>query len=239
MISVAKKQDAGVLGLLRRSVTLYTTCCVLLIFAGCSSKWTITGHLNDARSGHTATRLHDGTVLVTGGLTETTVLASTERYSPATGKWTRMAPMNVPRARHTATLLSDGAVLVTGGYEHIKDFYPINSTERYNPTTNTWTLSKSMHRKRGFHLAVLVSGNRVVVIGSGPNVSVDDQRSVEMYDVDADSWTEKASSKLGHTRGTASLQPDGSIIVAGGAEMSPGLISLIVYAERYSPANDA
>jgi N-acetylneuraminic acid mutarotase len=55
-----------------------------------SNRWNATGSLNHPRSQHTATRLENGQVLVTGGQlaltsggrTTTTVLASTELYTP-------------------------------------------------------------------------------------------------------------------------------------------------------------
>ena len=229
------------LGLLSKYGTVASICLVMLSSASCASKWKITGPLTDARAEHTATTLPDGTVLVAGGYNETTVLASTERYNPASGVWTRTAPMNVPRSGHTATLLPDGTVLVAGGFEHKKDFYPIDSTERYNPATNTWTLSKPMHLKRGLHLAILLSQGRVLLIGCGPNQSVNNQRSVELYDAASDSWTQMSPSKLAHTRGSANLQLDGTVVVAGGAEETPtpgAGISMVAYSERYDPASN-
>ena len=78
-----------------------------------SGTWTPTGSMIEARMGHTATLLQDGSVLVAGGSLGDT-LASAELYHPDTGTWTATASMIHPRAG-TATLLQDGRVLVTGG----------------------------------------------------------------------------------------------------------------------------
>ena len=78
-----------------------------------SGTWTPTGSMIEARMGHTATLLQDGTVLVAGGSLGG-ALASAELYHPDTGTWTATASMINPRAG-TATLLPDGRVLVTGG----------------------------------------------------------------------------------------------------------------------------
>jgi hypothetical protein len=68
-----------------------------------SGTWTTTGSLNVDRVGHTATLLHNGEVLVTGGEdTAGNILASAELYNPATGKWTVTGGMTTPRVSHTA-----------------------------------------------------------------------------------------------------------------------------------------
>ena len=58
--------------------------------------------------------LSNGKVLVAGGLTAATLLASAELYDPATGTG-RSQAASILRAAHTATLLPDGMVLVAGG----------------------------------------------------------------------------------------------------------------------------
>ncbi len=83
--------------------------------AGQSGTWTETGSLATARYDHTATLLPNGKVLVAGGLTAPTTLASAELYDPASGTWTATGSLATARYCHTATLLPNGKVLVAGG----------------------------------------------------------------------------------------------------------------------------
>ncbi|AFE04585.1 hypothetical protein COCOR_02296 [Corallococcus coralloides DSM 2259] len=78
--------------------------------------WRDTGFLNVARSGHTATVLADGRVLVAGGVgADGKVIPWVELYDVETERWTLTAPLSTARTSHVATQLEDGRVLVTSG----------------------------------------------------------------------------------------------------------------------------
>ncbi len=82
-----------------------------------SGSWTATAGMIEARYGHLAALLRDGTVLVAGGNGSSGgPLASAERYDPTSGSWTATAGMIEARTASTATLLRAGTVLVAGGY---------------------------------------------------------------------------------------------------------------------------
>ncbi len=68
------------------------------------------------RSGHTATRLPDGRVLVVGGIdADGQPTAVVEAYDPVTQTMQVIDHLHLARSNHAAVLLNDGRVLVTGG----------------------------------------------------------------------------------------------------------------------------
>ena len=83
------------------------------------------------RAAHTATRLADGRVLVTGGIRRgEAALASAEIYDPRTSDFSATGEMTSVRVGHTATLLRDGLVLIAGGLDDDAQCGPSSSTTR-------------------------------------------------------------------------------------------------------------
>ncbi len=211
---------------------------------GCTSThWEFTTRMHQPRSGHTATRLLDGRVLVVGGFNDTGVLNTAEIFDPATKTWTMVAAMRVPRARHTATLLPDGTVFVAGGATGLDHPAPVtNTAERFDPATGQWLAVSPMVTKRAFHAAALMNDGTVLVAGGGPTGSQAPQRQAERYIPASNRWIAAGSSQAVHTRGTATPLPDGTVLVAGGVEAgpeadNPGLFR-VNYSERYDPASN-
>jgi beta-lactamase regulating signal transducer with metallopeptidase domain len=85
----------------------------------------------------TATRLRDGNVLVTGGVTTNGVTAASELYNVEHHAFEAVAPMNAPRVGQTATLYGNGSVVIAGGEVGASPAAPI---EVYSPKTRRFSL---------------------------------------------------------------------------------------------------
>jgi len=104
-----------------------------------------TGSMTSRRTGHTATLLANGRVLIAGGNdTDGHGVASAELYDPRTGTFSATGSMTSARTFHTATLLTDGRVLITGGVTNGSPAPSLASAELYDPRTGTFSATGSM-----------------------------------------------------------------------------------------------
>ena len=171
--------------------------------------------MHEARSGHTATLLVDGRVLVTGGsIVHDSATASAEIYDPAAGTWTLVAPMSIGRVGHTATLLDDGTVLVSGGHLGIADPGPQASSERFDPATGRWSDAGSMLVGRYQHSATLLVDGRVLIAGG--RTADGATAAAELYDPNDGSWIPTTAMAHARQGQAAARLPDDSVLVVGG-----------------------
>ena len=181
--------------------------------------WVLTGNLNVPRSGHSATLLMDGRVLVAGGWSPTDViLDSTELYDSVTGKWTSTGSLTRPRGGHTATLLPGGKVLVIGGggTAHSDPTGEVlGSAELYDPATGIWSPTGSLNTPRASFTATLLDTGKVLVAGGIDNAD-DGLASAELYDPAMGIWSFTGGLRNGRFHHTASALTDGRVLVTGG-----------------------
>ena len=84
------------------------------IYDPAARSWRRTDSLPARHTGHTATRLPSGRVLVVGGFGS---IPNTELFDPESETWSDAGCALEPRVLHTATILLSGAVLVAGGID--------------------------------------------------------------------------------------------------------------------------
>jgi hypothetical protein len=124
------------------------------------------GNMASARSGHTATMLPDGQVVVVGGSGSARPLATAELYDPVIGRFTETGSLTTGRTSHTATLLTNGKVLVAGGYDG-KVWSA--GAELYDPSTGVFTRTGDMTTGRSEHTATLLANGTVLIEGEDQN----------------------------------------------------------------------
>lgn len=121
------------------------------------------GNMIVARKQFQATKLDNGTILITGGLTETGSTNRAEIYDPATQTSTEISGMLTPRATHKAVKMADGRVLISGGLND--QLLAVASTEVFDPKTNQFTAGPDLSQPRALHAAELLQDGGVLVMG--------------------------------------------------------------------------
>jgi WD40 repeat protein len=166
------------------------------------------------RSGHSATLLPDGKVLIAGGMrANQDFYKSAELYDPATGKFQPTGEMNQRRVGHIAVLLSSGKVLIAGGW--VGDG-GTDSAELYDPATGKFTLiANKMTSPRGGPIAALLTNGDVLIAGGEErnNMSL---ASAEIFHVKTLSFQSTGSMRHARISHTATLLKDGRVLITGG-----------------------
>lgn len=216
------------------------------LFDPAAGTWTGTGAMHQARWGHSAVRLADGTVLVAGGTTirsgqSVRALRSAEVYDPATGDWTEATPMTDARSGHAAVVLGNGRVLVAGGTVPVSrdDEAALAFCELYNADTDTWTPTGDLLAPRGRHQAALVSATTVLVTGGAapgaPSDGTFDPNSLataELFTQSAGTWSAVQDMPGGRTLHRAVPLGANKILVVGGtgdARDDAGYASALIF----------
>lgn len=174
-----------------------------------------TGAMASARYGHTATRLTNGGVLITGGRNPAGILAGAEMYSASNQTFTSAATMSTTRWLHTATLLNDGTVLIAGGSSQTSET-ALNTAEIYDPVAGTYTtLYSTLNTARVGHTATLLSNGQVLIVGGfdPANGIISD---AELYDPTAQIFIDLGSTNNPRFHHTATMLQNGQVLIAGG-----------------------
>ncbi len=183
----------------------------------------------EPRSGHTATLLPDGKVLIAGGMRRNQdFYKSAELFDPATGKFQPTGEMSIGRVGQVAVLLPSGKVLIAGGWVGMGG---TDSAELYDPATGKFTVIAKMTSPRGRPSATLLANGDVLIAG-GERRDNEPLASAEIFHVKTLSF--QATGSMHHARisHTATLLQDGHVLISGG--YADGVES---GAELYDPKN--
>lgn len=214
---------------------------VVEAFDPTAGTFTAAGTLAQGRALHTATLLTDGRILLVGGGVVSQgegesppPLSTSELYDPATGVSTLSGDLATGRVMHTATVLPDGSVLVVGGSEQDAS---LASAERWDPATGTFQSAGELATARALHTATALPDGSVLVMGglaTGANPDAEPVLSdvVERYDPATSTFSEAGTLTEPRAGHTATLLPDGRILVVGGITAAGATLAT---AELYDP----
>lgn len=183
------------------------------IFNPATRAWTYTGSMYWLRARHTATRLLNGEVLVSGGEINSSPLEFVEVFNPASGEWRSTGSMGAARDGHGAVLLQNGKVLVVGGWGGNGC---VLTAELFDPGTETWGPAGSLP---DCAIPVLLTDGRVLaLVGYG---------TAWIFDPNSSSWAVTGSMNIPRGGASLVLLGDGTVLVSGGGLVNeaPAMLS--------------
>jgi Zn-dependent protease with chaperone function len=186
-----------------------------------------TASMHDARANFAFAKLHDGSVLVAGGMQSVhRLLAGAELYDPRAATFRRVGSLAEPVAGAVATVLKDGNVLITGGRTNDG---PTARASIFDTRRATFVQAGSLLFARSDHTATLLNDGRVLVIGGrGPRNTLPPE--AEIYDPSSKRFSAAGNllqPRWGHS---ATMLDNGTVLVAGGLTGTSSLRSTEIYA---------
>jgi hypothetical protein len=160
--------------------------------------------------------------------------------------------MAVARTGHGAARLRDDRVLVTGGFDGDRF---LASAEVYDPTTGGWASTVPMTAPRFGHTTTPLNDGRVLVVGGyaqdyaatvpspwhypgvPPSSAHANGPSAELYDPLLRAWLPTRSMPAARAFHTATLLPNGRVLVVGGSDPPTG--RQLTSTEVYDPSSGA
>ena len=153
--------------------------------------------------------------------------------------------MTQQRSEHKAALLDDGRVLISGGFTRtfnengtgIGEVRFLNSSEIFNPSAQSWTLTESMSEERGGHIAIVLPAGKILVAGGRTlrkdtetdELTVIYHHSVELYDHASGQWSSGEDMIESRWNSTATLMKDGRVLLSGGEDSNGSLSTSEIY----------
>ncbi|MDP3154375.1 MAG: kelch repeat-containing protein [Archangium sp.] len=184
--------------------------------------WLTVAPMTDARNGHTATLLLDGTVLVVGGAREQRQhLTSVERFDPVANTWKPEKPLDVARWLHAAVRNSEGDVVVVGGRSNAGQQgkgpgVSIADVERFDVKSGSWQVLPPMSEPRQ-RTAVIAEASDGGIIVVGGQTATSSTNYAETWSPGLAEWKafeNHLSMSLSSHSGTR--LPSGDLVVIGG-----------------------
>ena len=155
-----------------------------------TDSWSALASMDSPRVGHTLEILNNKIYVVGGVESVQQNFSNILEYDIETDTWTTICEMPEPRFNHFSEVI-DGKIYISGGLTVKDGRHPgLVSSLRYDPANGRWDTIADLNTER--HLGgSCIFDNKIYVFGGAPSglpLPIA-QRSIEIYDPQADVWT--------------------------------------------------
>ena len=206
-----------------------------------TGSWSSAGSPGPTVNLYAATMLKSNNVFITGGWV----------YDPIRRTWSQTHRDPVYRQGPDAALLSNGDVLIVGGTNDPDEVVITPGAELYDPVTGAWRMTSSPNVLREWGTNTVLPDGSVFAAGGFSWVTQVDEYSRTTYPVPMRSSVSYGADEIWQPSGdlnearcchTATLMPDGRVLVAGGEalqyqENASRTYASLRSAELYDPRN--
>lgn len=173
------------------------------------------------RTGHTATQVGSGQLLIVGGSSSSGLLGA-RLYDPDGNTWAAAGTMKTPREGHAMERLSDGRVVVFGG--RTDSATALSGVEIYD--AGDWAEAGALAEARSELASLVMSDGKVFLAGGNGGAP---SATVEIWDPATSTATKVASMAEARAGARAVMLGTGRILVIGGATASGATRSTEVF----------
>jgi hypothetical protein len=185
------------------------------------------GSMTAGKSGHTATLLPDGKVLMVGAECGLADVPYTSLYDPGTKTFAKEAYLETRRNNFTATLLPDGVHVLAVGGSNPSGY--LSSAEQCSPSA--CTIISHLLQARDRHTATMLPSAKILITG-GQNASgaYGYLASTELFAPADSTFATGKAMTVPRADHTATLLTNGTVLLAGGSGSK-----YLASAELYDP----
>jgi N-acetylneuraminic acid mutarotase len=202
-----------------------------------TDSWTGTSTTNapTARVNHTAVWM-GGEMIVWGGNNGSTFLNTGGRYNPGTDSWTGTSTINAPTRRAFQTAVWTGSeMIVWGGLFNDGTNHFLNTGGRYNPGTDSWTVTSITNAPVGRSSSTAVWTSSEMILWGGYNGGF--LNTGGRYNPSTDSWTATSATNAPTARYTHTAVWTGIEMILWGGTIGGG--TSLNTGGRYNPSTDS
>ena len=202
-----------------------------------TDSWTATSIVSVplARANHTA--VWTGTeMIVWGGFFSdfnNQYLNTGGKYNPSTDTWTDTSTISAPEGRYRHTAVWTGSEMIVWGGEGENSRFLLNTGGKYNPSTNSWTATNTIHAPDGRHVHTAVWTGTEMIVWGGQDWSYGDSNTGGRYDATRDNWTPTNTTNVPSARVAHTAVWTGSHMIVWGGDNNGSNFNT---GSRYNPS---